>query len=98
MLSYYFDYLSPENMFKKLRDASDEKNKNMVESIKEKLTKLKNIVKNVPRKEVSNVEENEKIVDIFERIIELNNEKKKKIGSALKILTPNQILVYYQLL
>ena len=65
-------------MFKKLRDASDEKNKNMVESIKEKLTKLKNIVKNVPRKEVSNVEENEKIVDIFERIIELNNEKKKK--------------------
>ena len=79
-------------MFKKLRDASDEKNKNMVESIKEKLTKLKNIVKNVPRKEVSNVEENEKIVDIFERIIELNNEKKKKIGSGLKILTPNQIL------
>ena len=65
-------------MFKKLRDASDEKNKNMVESIKEKLTKLKNIVKNVPRKEVSNVEENEKIVDIFERIIELNNEKKIK--------------------
>ena len=71
-------------MFKKLRDASDEKNKNMVESIKEKLTKLKNIVKNVPRKEVSNVEENEKIVDIFERIIELNNEKKKKNRFGLK--------------
>ena len=23
LFSYYFDYLSPENMFKKLRDASD---------------------------------------------------------------------------
>ena len=25
LFSYYFDYLSPENMFKKLSDASDEK-------------------------------------------------------------------------
>ena len=27
LFSYYFDYLSPENMFKKLSDASDEKKK-----------------------------------------------------------------------
>ena len=77
MFSYYFDYLSPENMFKKLRDASDEKNKNMVESINEKLTKLKNIVKNVPRDEVSTVEENEKMIDIVESILDLNNEKNR---------------------
>ena len=64
-------------MFKKLRDASDEKNKNMVESINKKLTKLKNIVKNVPRDEVSTVEENEKMIDIVERILELNNEKNR---------------------
>ena len=76
-------------MFKKLRDASDEKNKNMVESINEKLTKLKNIVKNVPRDEVSTVEENEKIIDIAERILELNNEKNR---FRLKILTPSQML------
>ena len=63
-------------MFKKLRDASYEKSKNMVESINEKLTKLRNIVKNVPRDEVSKVEENEKIIDIVEKILELNNEKK----------------------
>ena len=64
-------------MFEKLRNASDEKNKNMVESINEKLTKLKNIVKNVPRDEVSTVEENEKMIDIVESILELNNEKNR---------------------
>ena len=64
-------------MFKKLRDASDEKSKNMEESINEKLTKLRNIVKKVPRDEVFKVEENEKIIDIVEKILELNNEKKK---------------------
>ena len=64
-------------MLKKLRDVSDEKNKNMVESINKKLTKLKNIVKNVPRDGVSTVEENEKITDIAERILELNNEKNR---------------------
>ena len=47
-------------MIKKLKNASYEKNKNMVESINKKLTKLKNIVKNVPKDEVSKVEENKK--------------------------------------
>ena len=48
----------------------------MVESINEKLTKLKNIVKNVPEDEVSKFEENEKI-DIVERILELNSKENK---------------------
>ena len=76
-------------MFKRLRDSSDEKNKSVVESINEKLTKLKNIVKNVPKDEVSKFEENEKIIDIVERILELNSEK--QLGIGLKILTPNQM-------
>ena len=64
-------------MFRRLRDSSDEKNKDMVESINKKLTKMKNIVKNVPKDKVSRVEENEKIIDIVERILELNSEKNK---------------------
>ena len=76
LFSHYFDYLSPENMFKKLRDATDEKNKNMVESINKKLTKIKHIARNVPTDDVSRAEENEKIIDIVEKILELNNEKK----------------------
>ena len=62
-------------MFKRSRDGSDEKNKNLVESINKKLTKMKNIVKNVPKDEVSRVEENEKIIDIVEKILQLNSEK-----------------------
>ena len=62
----------------------------MVESINKKLTKLKDIVKNVPKDKVFKVEENEKIIDIVERIFELNNEKQLRQG--IKILTPNQML------
>ena len=51
---------------------------------------MKNIVKNVPKDKVSRVEENEKIIDIVERILELNSEK--QLGLGLKILTPNQML------
>ena len=58
-----------------MKKTSDEKNKYMVESINKKLTKLKNIVRNVPRYKVHEVEENEKIINIVERIVELNNEK-----------------------
>ena len=90
MFNYYLDHSNPEIMFKELRDASDEKNRNMVESINKKLTKMKNIVKNVPKDKVSRVEENEKIIDIVERILELNS--KKQLGLGLKILTPNQML------
>ena len=74
LFNYYFNYLSPDIMFERLRDSSDEKNKSMVESINEKLTKLKNIVKNVPKDEVSKFEENEKIIDLVERILELNSK------------------------
>ena len=90
LFDHYFDYLNPEIMIAKLKTASYEKNKNMVESINKKLTKLKNIVKNVPKSEVSKVEENKKITDIVERIIELNSEK--QLGLGLKILTPDQML------
>ena len=60
---------------RRLRDASDEKNKDMVESINKKLTELKNFVQNVPKDKVSKVEESEKIIDIVERILELNSKK-----------------------
>ena len=89
LLNHYFGYLNPIIMLERLRnDESDEKNKDLVESINKKLTKMKNIVKNVPKDKVSRVEENEKIIDIVERILERNSEK--QLGLELKILTPNQ--------
>ena len=44
----------------------------------------------MPKDEVSRVEENEKIIDIVERILELNSKKQQGLG--LKILTPDQML------
>ena len=66
------------------------KNADMVESINKKLTKMESIVKNVTKDKASRVEENEKIVDIVERILELNIEK--QLGQGLKTFTPNQML------
>ena len=44
----------------------------------------------MPKDEVSKFEENQKIIDIVESILEPNNEKKS--GKGLKVLTPNQML------
>ena len=77
-------------MIKRLKDVGDEKNKNMVESINKKLNKMKKIIKNVPENKTFKIEENKKIIDIVERILELNS--KKQLGQGLKILTPNQML------
>ena len=76
-------------MIKRLRDSSDEKNKNLVESINKKLTELRKIAKNVPKNEISNVEENEEIIDIVERILELNSEKQLGLGLKNIITRPN---------
>ena len=86
----YFDYSNPETMIKRLKDADDEKNKNIVKSINKNLNKMKKIIKNVPEDKTFKIEENEKIIDIVERILELNSEK--QLGLGLKILTPNQML------
>ena len=64
--------------------------------INKRITKLKNIVKDMPKDNVSKVEENEKMIDIVERILELNSEKQS--DKDLKMLTPDQLLVDYQLL
>ena len=77
-------------MYKKLREAEGERNEDKVYSIKEMLNKMKEAIKNVPKDKVSRVEKNKKIIDIVERILELNS--KNQSGLGLKILTPNQML------
>ena len=57
----------------------------MVKSINKNLNKMKKIMKNVPENKTFKIEENEKIIDIVERILELNSEK--QLGQGLKILT-----------
>ena len=62
----------------------------MVESINENLNEMKKIIKNVPENKTFKTEESEKIIDIVERILELNS--KNQLGLGLKILTPDQML------
>ena len=76
-------------MCSRLDNAKSEINKDQVYLIKNALTKLKNIVKNVPKNRRFKIEESEKIIDIVERILELNNEN--QLGEGLKILTPDQM-------
>ena len=44
----------------------------------------------MPKDKIFKIEENEKIIDIVEKILELNREKQLWLG--LKIITPNQML------
>ena len=68
----------------------------MVESINKSLNKMKKIIKNVPENKTFKIEENKKIIDFVERILDLNRDK--QLGLGLKILTQTKRLVDYQLL
>ena len=55
------------------------------------LNKIKRLIEKVPKDKVSRVEENEKIIDIVDNILEFNRQQE---GRGLKILTPNQMLSF----
>ena len=77
-------------MYKELSKTKYTETEVRVDLIKEVLNKMKKVIENVPKDDVLKIEENEKIIDIVERILELN--KKTQSGQGLKILTPNQML------
>ena len=83
LFNYYFNYSSPNNMHSRFGDVKGEINENQIYLIKEALTKSKNVVKNVPKDKRFKIEENEKIIYIVKRILELNNEN--HLGKGLKI-------------
>ena len=77
-------------MLNRLSDAKGDVNENQLYLINKSLTKMKNIIRKVPENKRFKIEENEKIIEIVERILELNSEN--QLGLGLKILTPNQML------
>ena len=88
--AYFIDYQTPSSMYKELSKTKYTETEVRVDLIKEVLNKMKKVIENVPKDDVLKIEENEKIIDIVERILELN--KKTQSGQGLKILTPNQML------
>ena len=77
-------------MYKKLSETEGAVNEVRVNSIKNVLSKLKRIIKYTPKDDAARIEEDEKIINIVERIPEFN--KKIQLGQGLKILTPTQTL------
>ena len=77
-------------MCKKLSQTKGAKNEVRVDSIKKVLSKSQRIIDYAPKDDVFKTEENEKIIDIVERILYFNQLNQS--GQGLKILTPRQML------
>ena len=77
-------------MYKKLSETEGAVNELRVDSIKRILSKLQRTIDYVPQGNAFKIQENEKIIDIVERILVSN--PLNQLGQGLKILTPNQML------
>ena len=87
---YFTNYQSPSDMYKKIRETAGARNENRVHLIKMVLDKVKKVIENVPENKTFKIEENEKIINIVERILYFNQQS--QAGQGLKILKPNQML------
>ena len=88
--NYFTNSQSPSDMCKKLRDTEGNKNEDQVQAIKKMLDKMKKCIKRFSEDKKSIIKENEKIINMVERILHFNQLEQQ--ASGLKILTPNQML------
>ena len=94
---YFADYQSPSNVYKKLIETENgEIFKTKVDLTKKILSKLQKTIDYVPKYDTLKIQENEKMIDIVKRILEFND--KIQLQQDTKTLTPNQMLIRYQLL
>ena len=90
MLNYYFKYSGTSNMYKQLNEEDTENNQVKVDFIKDDMTDLKEDIENASKDDVDKIEKMNKIADVVEHVLYLNNEDQE--GSGLKILTLSQML------
>ena len=93
--AYFTDYQRPSSMYKKSSQVKGAVNEVWVESIKKVLRKLQRIIDYAPKDDAAKYDEvkikdNEKIIDILERILNFN--QLNQAAKGLKTLTPNQML------
>ena len=88
--AYFTGSQSPSDMYKKLSKTKHAVNEFRWYSIKKVLSNLKRIIEHTPKDDAAKIEEDEKIIDIVERVLELTN--KTQSGQGIKILTPSQML------
>ena len=89
-LNNTYNYQTASDMYKKIRETEGERNEDRVYLIKEVLNRMKKAIKKWPENKKFMIEENEKIINIVERILYFNKLDQSRQG--LKILTPNQML------
>ena len=77
-------------MYIKSRETEGTRNENRVYLIEQVLNKMKKVTENVSGNRTFKIEENEKIINIVERILYFNQLNQQVKG--LKILTPSQML------
>ena len=77
---------------KKLFETKDKKkNSGLVEEIKNRWSNLKDETKKMSKEKIKNEKPNQ-ILETVNEILDFNKEIQKQQGSALNILTPNQML------
>ena len=69
--AYFTGYQNPSSMYKKLSETEDEVNEARVDSIKKVFSKLKRIIEHAAKADVFKIEENEKIIDVAKKILDL---------------------------
>ena len=84
---YFSNDQNPSDMYKKLREAKGEWNEERVFLIREVLNKMRKNIKNVSENRKFMIKENEKIINIVERILYFNQLNRS--GKNFKILTLN---------
>ena len=80
LLNYYFKYSGTSNMYKQLNEEDTENNQVKVDFIKDDMTDLKEDIENASKDDVDKIEKMNKIPDIVELILYINNEDQE--GSA----------------
>ena len=92
MFKYYFDFLLPSALAKKLNETKKKKKNNeLVKRIKNRWSNLKDEIKKMSEDE-KEIEQTHRILKIVEEVLDFNSKIRKQQGLGLKILTPNQIL------
>ena len=82
-------------MYTKVSETEGVVNEVRVNLIIEVLARMKKVIEIDPKDDVLKIEENEKIIDVVERIFEINNKIKSE--QNFKNLTPNQMLSRLQI-
>ena len=77
-------------MYKKLRETEGERNESQVHSIKKVLKRLKETIKNVSNNKKLIIEENKKIINIADNILNFTlKEQKKRVWLKNINIKPN---------